>query len=144
MFENKIEVHNLTKRYGKLVAVDQLNFKVKKGTAFGFLGPNGAGKTTTLKMLACLIRPDSGTALLAGYDISKESMAVRRSIGYVSENQGFYERMTAVETLDYISRLLDIPSNKRQKRINELLGQVGLADKRDKYVGTFSKGETKP
>ena len=62
MIENKIEVHNLTKRYGKLVAVDQLSFKVKKGTAFGFLGPNGAGKTTTLKMLTCLIRPDSGTA----------------------------------------------------------------------------------
>lgn len=140
MFENKIEVHNLSKKYGKLVAVDQLNFKVKKGTAFGFLGPNGAGKTTTLKMLACLIRPDSGTALLAGYDISRESMAVRRSIGYVSENQGFYERMTAVETLDYISRLLDIPNNRRQKRINELLGQVGLADRRGKYIGTFSKG----
>ena len=140
MIENKIEVHNLTKRYGKLVAVDQLSFTVKKGTAFGFLGPNGAGKTTTLKMLACLIRPDSGTALLAGYDISKESMKVRRNIGYVSENQGFYDRMTAVETLDYISRLLDIPGNKSQKRINEMLGQVGLADRRDKYVGTFSKG----
>ncbi len=140
MIKNKIEVHNLTKRYGKLVAVDQLSFKVKKGTAFGFLGPNGAGKTTTLKMLACLIRPDSGTALLAGYDISKESMEVRRNIGYVSENQGFYDRMTATETLDYISRLLDIPGNKSQKRINKLLGQVGLADRRDKYLGTFSKG----
>ena len=140
MIENKMEVRNLTKRYGNLVAVDQLNFKVKKGTAFGFLGPNGAGKTTTLKMLTCLIRPDSGTALLAGYDISKESMAVRRNIGYVSENQGFYERMTAVETLDYISRLLDIPGNKRQKRINELLGQVGLSDRKNNYVGTFSRG----
>ncbi len=91
-------------------------------------------------MLTCLIRPDSGTALLAGYDISKESMAVRRNIGYVSENQGFYERMTAVETLDYISRLLDIPGNKRQKRINELLGQVGLSDRKNNYVGTFSRG----
>ncbi len=140
MIENRMEVHNLTKRYGNLIAVDQLSFKVKKGTAFGFLGPNGAGKTTTLKMLTCMIRPDSGTALLAGYDISKESMAVRRSIGYVSENQGFYNRMTAVETLNYISRLLDIPGNKRQKRIKELLGQVGLADRRDKYVGTFSRG----
>ena len=140
MIENKMEVRNLTKRYGNLVAVDQLSFKVKKGTAFGFLGPNGAGKTTTLKMLTCLIRPDSGTALLAGYDISKESMAVRRNIGYVSENQGFYERMTAVETLAYISRLLDIPGNKRQKRINELLGQVGLSDRKNNYVGTFSRG----
>jgi ABC-2 type transport system ATP-binding protein len=135
-----VEIHNLTKRYGNLVAVDQLSFTVKKGTAFGFLGPNGAGKTTTLKMLACLIRPDSGTALLAGYDISKESMAVRRNIGYVSENQGFYDRMTAVETLDYVGSLLDIGSNKRQKRINELLGQVGLADRRSNYVGTFSRG----
>ncbi|MBE9546207.1 MAG: ABC transporter ATP-binding protein [Proteobacteria bacterium] len=140
MVENVIEIHNLTKKFDNLVAVDQLSFRVKKGTTFGFLGPNGAGKTTIIKMLTCLIRPDSGTALIAGHDILKESMAVRRSIGYVAENQGFYERMTAAENLDYIGRLLDIPTTKRQRRSAELLYWVGLADRKDSYIGTFSKG----
>jgi len=140
MIESAIEVQSLTKRYGDLVAVDQLSFQVRKGTVFGFLGPNGAGKTTTLKMLACLIRPDNGTALVAGHNIATEPMAVRRSIGYVSEAQGFYERMTAAETLDYLGCLLDLPGPQRRQRAADLLSQVGLADRRDSYVGTFSKG----
>ncbi len=140
MIENAIQVHNLTKRFGDVVAVDQLSFSVKKGTAFGFLGPNGAGKTTAIKMLVGLIRPDSGTARVAGHDLLEEPMAVRRSIGYVAENQGFYKRMTAAETLDYVGRLLDMPINERQRRGAELLDWVGLADRKDSYVGTFSKG----
>ena len=139
MVENAIEVHNLTKKFGNVVAVDQLSFTVKKGIVFGFLGPNGMGKTTTIKMLACLIRPDSGTARVAGHDIL-EPMAVRRSIGYVAEHQGFYKRLTATETLDYVGELLDMPTNRRQRRSAELLELVGLADRRDSYVGTFSKG----
>ena len=140
MTENAIEVHNLSKRFGDVVAVDRLSFSVKKGTAFGFLGPNGAGKTTAIKMLVCLIRPDSGMARVAGHDVLEDPMAVRRSIGYVAENQGFYKRMTAAETLDYVGRLLDVPPNKRQRRSAELLDWVGLADRKDSYVGTFSKG----
>ncbi len=140
MVENAIEVRNLTKRYNGTPAVDQLGFTVKRGTAFGFLGPNGAGKTTTIKMLVGLIRPDSGTAIVAGHDILGEPMAVRRSIGVVQENQGFYSRMTAAETLEYLGRLLDVPNNKRRKRLGELLDWAGLADRRDSYVGAFSHG----
>ena len=140
MTEKAIKVHNLSKRFGDVVAVDRLSFSVKKGTAFGFLGPNGAGKTTAIKMLVGLIRPDSGTARVAGHDLLEEPMAVRRSIGYVAENQGFYKRMTAAETLDYVGRLLDMPTNERQQRSAELLDWVGLADRKDNYVGTFSKG----
>ena len=140
MVENAIEIHNLTKKFGNLVAVDQLNLRVKKGTTFGFLGPNGAGKTTIIKMLTCLVRPDNGTALIAGHDILKESMAVRNSIGYVAESPGFYKRMTAAETLDYVGQLLDVPINKRKQRIAELLDWVGLTDRKDSYVGTFSRG----
>lgn len=140
MVENAIHVQALTKSYGNNVAVDQISFKVKKGMVFGFLGPNGAGKTTTLKMLACLIRPDSGTAFVAGHEIPGEEMAVRRSIGYVAESQGFYDRMTAAETLGYIGQLLDIPTEKRRQQNDDLLNRVGLADRRNCYVGTFSKG----
>jgi len=130
----------LVKRFGDVVAVDQLSFSVKTGMVFGFLGPNGHGKTTTIKMLVGLIRPDGGTARVAGHDVLEEPMAVRRSIGYVAENQGFYKRMTAAETLDYVGMLLDMPTNERQRRSAELLELVGLADRRDSYVGTFSKG----
>jgi ABC-2 type transport system ATP-binding protein len=93
-----------------------------------------------IKMLVGLIRPDSGTARVAGHDLLEEPMAVRRSIGYVAEHQGFYKRMTAAETLDYVGRLLDMPTNERQRRSAELLELVGLAGRRDSYVGTFSKG----
>ena len=140
MTENAIEVHNLSKRFGDVVAVDRLGLSVKKGTVFGFLGPNGHGKTTTIKMLVGLIRPSGGTARVAGHDVLEESMAVRRSIGYVAENQGFYKLMTAAETLDYVGKLLDMPTNERQRRSAELLDQVGLTDRKDSYVGTFSKG----
>jgi len=140
MVKNAIEVHSLAKRFGDVVAVDRLSFSVKKGTVFGFLGPNGHGKTTTIKMLVGLLRPDSGTALVAGHDVLEEPMAVRRSIGYVAESQGFYKRMTAAETLDYVGRLLDMPANRRQRRSAELLDRAGLTDRKDSYVGTFSKG----
>jgi ABC-2 type transport system ATP-binding protein len=140
VIENAIQVRNLIKRFGDVVAVDQLSFSVKTGMVFGFLGPNGHGKTTTIKMLVGLIRPDGGTVRIAGHDALEEPMAVRHSIGYVAENQGFYKRMTAAETLDYVGRLLDMPINKRQQRIDELLDLVGLADRKDSYVGTFSKG----
>jgi len=135
-----IEVKNLGKHYGKLQAVDNLSFKVEKGTSFGLLGLNGAGKTTTLKMLVSLIKPNSGTATVSGYDILKEPMEVRRHIGYVSENPSFYTRMTTMETLNYIAKLLDIPASLRKERIEKNLELVGLVDKKDNYVGEYSRG----
>lgn len=135
-----IEVDHLRKSYGKLQAVADVSFQVHKGAAFGLLGLNGAGKTTTLKMLAGLIHPDTGQARVAGYSVSAHPMEVRRRIGYVSENPGFYPRMTAQETLDFLCRLLDVPHGQRQERIDYSLDAVGLRDKKKTYVGSFSRG----
>ncbi len=135
-----VEVHELTKRFRRLVAVDHVSFQVQKGISFGLLGLNGAGKTTTFKMLATLIRPDGGTALVSGSDIRRDPLEVRRSIGYVPENPSFYTRMTTMETMMYFCRLLEIPSETRKQRISQCLELVGLVDKTDSYVGGYSRG----
>ena len=137
---NAIEVKNLSKSYRKVQAVDNISFNVKAGSSFGLLGLNGAGKTTTLKMLVSLIQPDSGTATVSGFDIRRKPMEVRRSIGYVSENPSFYTRMTAMETLRYLCKLLDVPDSKREQRIANNLQLVGLTDKKDLYIGGYSRG----
>lgn len=135
-----VDVQGLSKCYGRLKAVDNISFQVRKGTSFGLLGLNGAGKTTTFKMLVSLIRPNSGTALVAGYDVVNEPMKVRSHIGYVAENPAFYTRMTTLETLRYICRLLDVPINDEHRRIDSALELVGLADKKNAYVGGYSRG----
>jgi ABC-2 type transport system ATP-binding protein len=91
---NSIEVAGLTKRYGNFLAVDHINFEVKQNEIFGFLGPNGAGKTTTMKMLTGLTRPTSGTLIVSGKDMVRESVEAKKSIGVVSENSNVYDEMT--------------------------------------------------
>ncbi len=140
MADYAIDINHLTKNYGKLAAVDDVSLRVKQGISFGLLGPNGAGKTTTLKMMTTLIRPDSGRAVIAGYDVKQEPMKVRRHIGYVSENPSFYPRMTTIETLRYIGKLLDIPNKILEKRIDANLELVGLLEKKNNYVGEYSRG----
>lgn len=140
MNEFAVEVEGLTKFYGNLKAVDNVSFRVKKGSSFGLLGLNGAGKTTTFKMMVSLIRPDSGTAIISGYDVVKAPMGVRSHIGYVAENPAFYTRMTTIETLRYISRLLDVPVNDQNRRMDYVLGLVGLVDKKNALVGGYSRG----
>ena len=140
MNEIAVDAKGLTKWYGDLKAVDNVSFQVKKGSSFGLLGLNGAGKTTTFKMMVSLIRPDSGTAIVAGYDVVKDPMMVRSHIGYVAENPAFYSRMTTVETLRYISRLLDVPVNDQNRRIDYVLGLVGLMNKKNALVGGYSRG----
>lgn len=135
-----VEAKGLTKWYGDLKAVDNVSFQVKKGSSFGLLGLNGAGKTTTFKMMVSLIRPDSGTAIVSGYDVVKDPMMVRSHIGYVAENPAFYTRMTTLETLRYISRLLDVPINDQNRRIDYVLGLVGLMNKKNALVGGYSRG----
>lgn len=135
-----VEVKGLTKWYGDLKAVNNVSFKVKQGSSFGLLGLNGAGKTTTFKMMVSLIRPDSGTAIVSGYDVVKEPMMVRSHIGYVAENPAFYTRMTSLETLRYICCLLGIPVNDQNRRIDFVLGLVGLMDKKNALVGGYSRG----
>jgi len=135
-----VDVRDLSKWYGPLKAVDNISFQVEQGASFGLLGLNGAGKTTTFKMMVSLIRPDGGTAIIAGYDVVREPMKVRKHIGYVAENPTFYTRMTTLEILRYICRLLDVPVNQQQQRIDSVLELVGLMNKKNALIGGYSRG----
>jgi len=137
---NEIKVINLTKKFKKLVAVDNISFEIKRGEIFGLLGPNGAGKTTTLSMLSTLQKPSSGTAIINGFDILKDEDNVRRSIGIVFQDQSLDEELTANENMQLHSMLYHIPKNQRKKKIEELLKLVGLFDRRNDLVKTFSGG----
>jgi ABC-2 type transport system ATP-binding protein len=135
-----IETQELTKVYGEQVAVDHLNLKVDQGEVFGFLGPNGAGKTTTLLMLLGLSEPTSGKALVCGFNPTREPLRVKRIVGYLPENVGFYEDMNAVQSLKYISRLNGIPDEISTRKIQEMLRLVDLQVEPRKRVGQYSRG----
>jgi ABC-2 type transport system ATP-binding protein len=130
----------LTKRYDRQTAVDHLNFQVMEGETFGFLGPNGAGKTTTLLMLLGLSRPTEGRALVWGLDPERKAMEVKRIVGYLPENVGFYGDMDAVQSLRYIADLNRIPKSETEDRIHEVLNLVGLSENGGKKVSAFSRG----
>ncbi len=135
-----VETHELTKRYGDLVAVDRLTLAVEAGEIFGFLGPNGAGKTTTLLMLLGLAEPTSGSARVCGYDPTREARQVKRLVGYLPENVGFYEDMSAADNLRYVGRLNGLRREALERKIEEALGIVELTEVADKRVGTYSRG----
>ncbi|MBU2550041.1 MAG: ABC transporter ATP-binding protein [Proteobacteria bacterium] len=135
-----IETEGLTKRYGRQAAVDQLTFEVQEGEIFGFLGPNGAGKTTTLLMLLGLTEPSAGRARVLGFDPVREPLKVKRQVGYLPENVGFYEDLTARENLTYVSRLNGLSEAEGQERIDQALKIVGLAEEGVKLVGAYSRG----
>jgi ABC-2 type transport system ATP-binding protein len=135
-----IETKDLVKTYGKLVAVDKLNLCVNQGEIFGFLGPNGAGKTTTILMLLGLTEPTAGKASVGGFDCTREPLRVKRITGYLPEKVGFYEDLTARENLDYTAALNGISRKDAAKKINNLVGMVGLSEVADHKVGTFSHG----
>ncbi len=135
-----IETRDLTKIYGEQVAVDHLNLQIHPGEVFGFLGPNGAGKTTTLLMLLGLSEPTSGKAWVSGFDSTREPLKVKRLVGYLAENVGFYDDMNAEQNLLFISRLNEIPDDLARKKIPELLKIVDLEVDSRKKVGEFSRG----
>ena len=135
-----IETTNLTKRYRDKVAVNELNLKVEEGEIFGFLGPNGAGKTTTILMLLGLTEPTGGHASVCGFDPTRQPLQVKKRVGYLPEKPGFYEDMTASENLLYIARLNRIPEAESNRRISQLLEQVGLAEDGHRPVKEFSHG----
>lgn len=135
-----IVTESLTKRYGNFTAVNNLNLEVTEGEIFGLLGPNGAGKTTTILMLLGLTEPSGGKALIAGYDATRDPIAVKRIVGYLPDNVGFYDDMTARENLQFTADLNGIPRKESEKRIEYLLERVGLGDVGDNRVGTYSKG----
>jgi ABC-2 type transport system ATP-binding protein len=133
-------MEELSKRYGAQTAVDRLTLDVAEGEIFGFLGPNGAGKTTTMLMLLGLTEPTSGTVRVCGLDPARDPLAVKKVIGYLPENVGFYEDMDARQNLQYIARLNAIPDRVSAARIDRLLDEVDLAKEAEKRVGTYSKG----
>jgi len=135
-----IETAELTKRYGKQVAVNRLTLRVSEGEIFGFLGPNGAGKTTTILMLLGLSEPTSGTARVCGVDPTREPIRVKRLVGYLPENVGFYDDMTGFENLKFVARLNGLRDGAARPRIDAVLEQVGLADEGRKRVGAYSRG----
>lgn len=138
--ENIIEVHNLTKKFGKFTAVDDISFNVKRGEVFAFLGPNGAGKTTTIKMLTTLLEPTSGKAFLNGHDVRENPNETRRSFGIVFQDPSLDNELTAYENLQFHAILYGVPSNLYKERIEILLKLVELDKRKNSYVKTFSGG----
>ncbi len=122
-----IELDGLTKIYGSVKAVDDLNLQIKKGEIFGLLGPNGAGKTTTILMMLGLTEPSAGTALVCGVNATTNPIDVKRRVGYMPDSVGFYDNMTALENLIYIARLNGMPEQETEKRSRETMadGRIG-------------------
>jgi sodium transport system ATP-binding protein len=135
-----IQCASLTKKFGEFTAVDQATFEVSNGEVFGLLGPNGAGKTTTLRLLSTLLKPTSGTAYVAGYDVLRDPQKVRGSIGVLPEDSGLYDRLTPTEHLLYYGKLHRMPEDMLRKRSEELLDIMDLKDRANTKVGDFSKG----
>ncbi len=135
-----VETKDLTKSYDGVTVVDHLSLRIAEKEIFGLLGPNGAGKTTTILMLLGLTEPTSGTAQVSGYNCAREPLQVKRRIGYLPENVGFYNNLTARENLQFIAELNNISEAEADTRITELLEAVNLSDAADLAVGKFSRG----
>jgi ABC-2 type transport system ATP-binding protein len=135
-----IETNNLTKKYDNVTVVSNLNLNVNSGEIFGFLGPNGAGKTTTMKMLLGLVLPSSGSGKVAGFDIIKQVLDVRRSCGVLPDPAGFYDNLTAKQNLKFYGSLYNLGGSYLDEKVITTLELVGLKDAKDKKIGKFSKG----
>ena len=135
-----LKIKKLTRRFGKLLAVDSLSISVRAGEVFGLLGPNGAGKTTVIKMLTTLLPPTSGTVTVAGFDFTRQASEVRRMIGYVPQVLSADGSLTGYENLLVFARLYDLPRKECKTRVRESLDFMGLADAADRLVRTYSGG----
>ena len=140
---HSIETKSLTKSFGDLVAVNDISFSVEKGEIFGFLGPNGAGKSTTMMIFTTLLKPTSGQALVAGFDVTKNAKHVRENIGFVQQDTTVDEYLTGRENLLLQAKLNHIPKNEIDHRIDEVLDLIELTDKQDQAVVTYSGGMRK-
>ncbi len=135
-----IITENLTKQFGKVLAVDKLNIKIPYGIVYGLLGPNGAGKTTTIRMLNAVMKPTSGSAKVAGYDILTEKTDVKMNCGLLPQTPGLYQKLTAMEFLRFIGVLYDLPKDVLLSRIDELLKIFELTPRRNDVLEGFSGG----
>jgi ABC-2 type transport system ATP-binding protein len=140
MSDNLIEARNLTKRYDGTAVVKSVSFSVARGEIFGLLGPNGAGKTTTILMLLGLSDITEGQARVVGYDPEREPLSVKRRVGYLPDQVGFYDNLTAADNMRYMARLIGLTPDQREQRIKSSLEHVGLTEVADKRVTTFSRG----
>jgi ABC-2 type transport system ATP-binding protein len=140
MGDNIVETKNLVKRYGNAEAVKGLSFAIRRGEIFGFLGPNGAGKTTTISMLACLLEPTEGTAIVAGHDVVRAPGQVKRRIGLVPQELALYPTLSARDNLNFFGRIYGLHGQKLRQRVDEVLEMVGLAERAKSAVRTFSGG----
>jgi ABC-2 type transport system ATP-binding protein len=135
-----ISVENLTKRYGGRAALDQVSFEVPEREIFGFVGPNGAGKTTTLRILAALLEPTAGQAFIDGADVMKQPDKVHTRVGYMPDFFGVYDQLTVGEYLDFYAACYRQPKQRRKKIVDDLLGLIGLSDRKNQAVDTLSRG----
>lgn len=135
-----VQAESLSRRFGDITAVDGLSLEVPEGVVFGFLGPNGSGKTTTINLLLGLLEPSEGTAHVLGFDVRTEAQRIREVSGALLEHPGVYEHMNADENLEFYGRAWRMPAAERVARIRELLGGMGLWDRRKDRVGTWSRG----
>ncbi|HEX6210852.1 MAG TPA: ATP-binding cassette domain-containing protein [Methylomirabilota bacterium] len=135
-----IEVQNLTKLYGSYTAIRDVSFSVAPGDIVGFLGPNGAGKSTTMRILSCFMPASSGTARVAGYDVFRESMEVRRRIGYLPESVPLYNDMRVAPYLDFVAEVKGVPRAARKRRVAEVMDRCLIADVQDRLIRNLSKG----
>ncbi len=135
-----IEAQGLTKRYGDLVAVDDVSFSISPGEVVGFLGPNGAGKTTTMRILTGFLPPTDGTALIAGHDIFREPLAARAAIGYLPESPPLYPEMDVRGYLAYVACLKNVPRRQRREAVARAIERCGLRDVHRRVIGALSKG----
>ena len=135
-----IEVQHLTKRYGRVTAVDDVSFRVERGEILGFLGPNGAGKTTTMRILTGYMPASEGRAMVAGYDIFDKPIEAKRRIGYLPETPPLYPDMTVREYVDFVARIKGVPSKERRDRVDTVLRRTHVADMADRHCAKLSKG----
>jgi len=135
-----IEVQNLTKHYGPLTAIRDVSFAVAPGEIVGFLGPNGAGKSTTMRILACFMPASTGSARVAGFDVFRESMEVRKRIGYLPESVPLYTDMRVAPYLDFVAEVKGVPRATRKKRVAEVMDRCLIADVQNRLIRNLSKG----
>lgn len=138
--EVMIKIDSLTKSFGRINALDNLNLDIKRGELLGIIGPNGAGKTTAIRMVCCILKPDKGEIMINGYSIHKDPLKIKSMIGYLPEEPNLYERFKAKDLLKYFAELYGVSKEDIDGRIDELLELVGMTDRRDDRINTFSKG----
>jgi ABC-2 type transport system ATP-binding protein len=135
-----VELRSVVKRYGEILAVDNVDLNIRSAEVFGLLGPNGSGKSTTMKMLLGLVQPDSGSVKVLGIDVQKDPVSVKRLVGYVPEAPRLYEFLTGIEYLDFVGDVYDMQTEEKKARINEYLKAMQLEGREGDIIGSYSEG----